>query len=286
MTTETKSRSQDLTNRIARTIAFIGDNLDRDLRLDTLAAVACFSPHHFQRLYLALVGETPAETHRRLRLHRAASALVLGPLAITTIAQQAGYGSTAAFGRAFAAMFGVPPATYRRRGHLVLPPSSHPLAGDQPMYQVDIVTAPALTLAALEHRGPYGEIPPTFQRVFLMAGAAGLMTKDTLSIGIYYDDPASVPADQLRSHAGIILEDGVACPPTLTPVTLPATRAARLVFQGPYAELQKPYAWLYGTWLQTSGEEPADVPSYEIYLNDCQALPPAEWLTAIYLPLR
>ena len=62
-------------------------------------------------------------------------------------------------------------------------------------------------------------------------------------------------------------------------------RHAVLVHKGPYAELHKAYNWLFGTWLPASGEEPADRPCFEEYLNDPQQVPPEEWLTAINLPL-
>ena len=67
---------------------------------------------------------------------------------------------------------------------------------------------------------------------------------------------------------------------------LPATRLAVLTFRGPYAELERAYTWLYRDWLPGSGEEPADQPPREEYLNDCRGLPPSEWLTAVMLPLR
>ncbi len=62
-------------------------------------------------------------------------------------------------------------------------------------------------------------------------------------------------------------------------------RHAVLLHKGPYAELNKAYAWLYGTWLPQSGEEAADRPVHEEYLNNPRDLPPAEWLTQICLPL-
>jgi AraC family transcriptional regulator len=43
---------------------------------------------------------------------------------------------------------------------------------------------------------------------------------------------------------------------------------------------------LYGTWLPTSGDEPADAPSIEEYLNDARVVPPSELRTEIWLPLR
>jgi AraC family transcriptional regulator len=61
---------------------------------------------------------------------------------------------------------------------------------------------------------------------------------------------------------------------------------AVLVFKGPYAELEAAYTWLYRDWLPNSGEEPADQPPREDYLNDPKALPPAEWLTAVMIPLK
>lgn len=53
----------------------------------------------------------------------------------------------------------------------------------------------------------------------------------------------------------------------------------------PFSELEAAYETLYGEWLPASGEEPADVPCCEEYLSDCRSLPPAEWLTGIFLPL-
>lgn len=43
---------------------------------------------------------------------------------------------------------------------------------------------------------------------------------------------------------------------------------------GPYAELGRPYTWLYGTWLAQSGEEAADAPCVEEYLNDARTSHP------------
>src|SRR5262245_25979296 len=109
----------DYSRRIERVIDHIGAHLDEPLDLDRLAAVACFSPYHFHRIYRAMTGETVADALRRLRLHLAAGELVEGHPAIERIARRAGYASVAAFTRAFRAGYGIPPATYRRQGRLV-----------------------------------------------------------------------------------------------------------------------------------------------------------------------
>jgi AraC family transcriptional regulator len=63
-------------------------------------------------------------------------------------------------------------------------------------------------------------------------------------------------------------------------------RDAVALHVGPYAELTRAYMWLLGTWLPQSGEEVADAPCVEEYLNDPRTLPPTEWRTEVWLPLR
>ena len=69
-------------------------------------------------------------------------------------------------------------------------------------------------------------------------------------------------------------------------LTIAGGRYVVLVHTGPYAELERPYRWLFGEWLPASGEEAADAPPFEEYLNDPRTLPPSQWRTAICMPLR
>ncbi len=67
----------------------MGDHLDADLDLATLAEVAHLSPYHFHRIYAGMTGETAAEMLRRLRLHRAAGALIGSQAPVIAIARKA-----------------------------------------------------------------------------------------------------------------------------------------------------------------------------------------------------
>jgi AraC family transcriptional regulator len=274
----------DYSRRIERVLDHIGAHLDEPLDLERLAAVACFSPYHFHRIYRAVTGETVADALRRLRLQRAAGELVEGHPAIARIARRAGYGSVAAFARAFRAGYGIPPATYRRQGRLV-PPSPTPTATESAMYDVTIPELQPVRLAALRHAGPYLEIGTTFERLFAWAAGRGLMGPQTRAIGVYYDDPDGTPAAALRADAGIAVGPGVALDDGLRIVEVPGGRHAVLHHQGPYAELNKAYRWLYREWLPKSGEQCADRPIFEEYLNNPRTLPPERWLTDICLPL-
>jgi AraC family transcriptional regulator len=271
--------------RVQRVVDFVAAHLDEPLDLETLARVAFFSPYHFHRIYRSLIGETAAETLRRLRLHRAAGDIIGGPAPLARIAKRAGYGSVAAFTRAFTSDYGVPPAQYRRQGRLMAPPRN-PIAPEDNMYPVTIKTIDPVHLITFPHRGPYIDIGPVFERLFAWAGGRGLMAPQTRSIGVYYDDPAAVPAKELRSAAGISVPAGTTAPDAQAAILdITGGRHAVLTHLGPYAELDNAYKWLYREWLPQSGEEPADRPIFEEYLNNPRELPPNEWLTAVCLPL-
>jgi len=277
---------QDYGERIGRVASHIAARPDDAHDLDSLAALACFSPWHFHRVYRAIMGETVAETVRRTRLHRAAGALVQGTTAIAEIARQAGYGSVEAFTRAFASSHGITPAAYRTRGIL------HPLArvaspaGETAMYDVQLKTLPPITVAALSHTGAYMDIGQAFERLFAWAAARHPAGAWLRSIGIYYDDPASTPPERCRSEACLPLPEGAAPEGGARRMVIAGGRHACIVHRGPYAELENAYRWLYHVWLPQSGEEPAEHPIVEEYLNNPRDNPPAEWLTEIRLPLK
>src|SRR5688572_9976205 len=286
MNERTTTRS-DYAERLERVFLWLADHLDDTLDLTRLADVACLSPYHFHRVYRAMQGETAADTVRRLRLHRAAVELITGELPIPRVARRAGYGSQEAFTRAFKAAYGVPPARYR--SSFVPAQTAHRLEDAMEAtttYEATIRTTPALRVAALAHRGEYQSIGSTFERLMAMAGGQGLLGPDTRTFGIYYDDPSATPVSGLRSDACVAIPEGRTPAGDLRLHEIRGGRYATLLYVGPYAELERPYKWLYGTWLAQSGEEPADAPTVEAYLNDARAVPPTKLETEIWLPLR
>jgi len=85
--------------------AVTGD-LDRALDVHALARSAALSPFHFHRVFRGVVGETPIELHRRLRLERVAWCLRHQETSVVEIAFAAGYENHESFTRAFRARCG------------------------------------------------------------------------------------------------------------------------------------------------------------------------------------
>jgi AraC family transcriptional regulator len=285
---ERATLTEDYAVRLERVVTWLADHLDDAIDLARLADVACMSPYHFHRIYHAMQGETAADTVRRLRLHRAAVELVAGKQPVMRIAQRAGYGSQEAFTRAFKLAYGVPPARYR--ASFVPRPTTGRMEDEMETttrsYQATIRETPPIRVATLAHKGDYQTIGTTFQRLSTIAAGQGLFGPNTRSFGIYYDDPSATPREALRSDACMTVPDGWTPSGDLQLREIRGGRYVVTLYVGPYAELEGPYKWLYGTWLAQNGEEAADAPCVEEYLNDARTVPPTELRTEIWLPLR
>ena len=282
---------QTYAKRIERVVDYLIDHLDGDVDLHRLAEEAFLSPYHFHRVYHGMTGETVAETVRRFRLHRAAVKLISSDIAIAKLAVEAGYGSVQAFNRAFRDSHGAPPAAYRQKQarNAALQkqhPQSSLTAKEKRMFNVSITNTLPLRVVALRHAGDYMNIGNAFERLSIWAAGQGLLAEGARYFGIYYDDPAAKPASELVSDACLTIAETVSVPKEYQVMNTPGGRCAKLLYKGPYSDLEKPYKWLFGEWLPTSGEEPDDQPAFEEYLNDARTTPPAELLTAIYVPLK
>lgn len=280
-----QATAESYASRLTRVSSYIHDHLDEELSLDVLAEIACLSPYHWHRIYHAHFGETVAATVRRLRLQRAAAALAHTDMPVAKVAEQARYDSQASFTRAFSAAFGLPPARYRDVGSHSVFKNLSP-EGIRVMYEIGITKVPAMALIAVEHRGSYMNIGKSFDLLFTTLAQRNLLKPDLRMIGVYLDDPTSVPESELRSQAAVAVNEPANVGAPLVSTHLQSGDHAVLKYKGPYGDMHAAYTWLYGQWLPSSGREAADAPVFEDYLNSPRDTPPTELRTDIYLPLR
>jgi AraC family transcriptional regulator len=271
--------------RLLRVFDHIHDNPAGDLSLDALSDVAAMSRFHWHRVFRAMTGETLAQAVRRIRMQRASYLLVMTDDPLATIAAAVGMENLQSFSRCFTEAFLMSPANFRKRGEL-RPFLRIPLPRRAPMHPVTIRTEPAIRLAALPHNGAYFEISRAFQKLSAVMAARDLFRTAGRMIAVFYDDPQSVAEADLRSHAGFEITGRSDLSTPLEDVTLPAGRQAVLTYKGPYAGLPAAYDELFGIWLPQSGEEPADTPSFEVYLNSPMDVAPEDLITELHLPLR
>jgi AraC family transcriptional regulator len=124
------------------------------------------------------------------------------------------------------------------------------------MYQVKTITLPRIRVAAIQLRGDYQLTGRAFERLMAVAATTGLLTPDMRLMGVFYDDPASVPGAELRAAACITVPDDWAAPQKLAPQRKAAAscgasgelteaqieggRYARIVHTGPARSSRRP----------------------------------------------
>jgi len=98
---------------LARCLALIHAEPEGDWSLGKLAAAAGLSRSAMTERFKSVLGASPMRYVRDWRLCLASVALSTTNRAVAAIADEAGYGSEAAFNRAFARAQGHPPAAWR-----------------------------------------------------------------------------------------------------------------------------------------------------------------------------
>src|SRR5262252_3214978 len=115
---QTTQANSEYAQRINRVIDYLSENLDRQVKLEELAKVACFSEFHFHRIFRAVSGETLNSFTTRLRLEKAARLLRYSGQSLTNIALDCGFSSPATFSRAFRSGYGTTPRQFRKSGQI------------------------------------------------------------------------------------------------------------------------------------------------------------------------
>ena len=103
---------KEQTAAVQRMQDYIEAHLEADITLAQLSDVSLFSPWHSYRLFKELLGVTPAEYIRRLRLSRSAMRLKEEQCLVTEAAFDCGFGSVDGYIRAFYREFGCRPGEY------------------------------------------------------------------------------------------------------------------------------------------------------------------------------
>ncbi|MCM3897761.1 helix-turn-helix domain-containing protein [Gordonia sputi] len=99
----------------AEMLNWLVENLDREVRVDEMAARMHMSPRTFARRFGDEVGVSPHKWLTEQRVAHARRLLETTSLPMEQIATQAGFGSATLLRHHFASAVGVSPATYRRR---------------------------------------------------------------------------------------------------------------------------------------------------------------------------
>ncbi len=100
--------------RMLDSMEYIESNLDNELYIDDIAAIACMSKFHFQRMFNMLTGYTVSEYIRNRRITVAAQELVNTRSKVIDVAMKYGYESPESFSKAFRKIHGISPSDAKK----------------------------------------------------------------------------------------------------------------------------------------------------------------------------
>lgn len=106
---------EDLLVHLRRARDHIDQHYPEPLDLATVAAVAGISKYHFQRLFTATYGVSPAGYQSRRRVERAQDLLRATNLTVTEVCHAVGFTSLGSFSGRFRDLVGESPREFQRR---------------------------------------------------------------------------------------------------------------------------------------------------------------------------
>ncbi|MBX3387835.1 MAG: helix-turn-helix domain-containing protein [Phycisphaeraceae bacterium] len=273
--------------RVNLAIDHIVSHLDQPVRLNRLAKIAMLSPFHFHRVFQAVIGETPADFAKRLRLEKALGLMARSHKdSLTSIAFACGFASSSDFSRSFKQRYGVPPRAFdidtwrtahskklheneMSAGRLIerLPSRANP---DE--FKVRIRDLPARTVAYIRVDKPYQGEGVVRAMNGLMAWAERNRLADSQWLGYQWDNPEVTALENCRYHVAVEI------PPSrlrelahprgeIGRFRFPAMTVAEIEIKGDIALELRALHWLYGSWLPRSGYVPDDHPGFESWIG-------------------
>ena len=297
-----RSAPTDYLTRINCAIDLVVRDLAQPLSLHAVSEASGFSPFHFHRIFKALMGETPNQFVKRLRLERSLYLMSHAPhLALTEVALHCGFSSSSDFSRSFKQHFGQAPqrldlgafrdtrrADFERLLNAQCASSELQVVdgGANPDgFEAHLRDLPARSVAYVRVFDPYreGAAQAAFERLLAWAEQRGLANGQWL--GYMWDEPEVVALANCRYDVALVVDDfvpegDIGC------YTFPAMRVAEVDVRGDIHLEVRALDWLYKSWLPHSGYMPDDHPAFEAWIGRPFAHGNEHFELACQLPIR
>jgi len=258
--------------RINDSLYLIHRDLSKTLDIKKLAEKACYSLHHFQRIFKEVTGESVHDYVRRSRLEWAANLLIFNVQdTIMDIANGCGFQSNASFSHAFKSEFGCSPLAWRRGGfeqksqnlkqqwaqntddpHRLYHEHTLRSTSNIKIGHVEIRKLPEQSSAYLRHTGYDRSIKESWQKLILWAEVQGIKPAEQEMISLLHSNPDLVPFDECRYVCCLTLPKGYYRSSGIGTMDLPGGLYACSHFEGKFGDLLYLMRAFYHEWLPQS----------------------------------
>ena len=292
--------SNEYLQRINRVIDYLRANLDRQVKLEELAKVACFSEFHFHRIFGAVSGETLNNFTNRLRLEKAARLLRYSQQSLTDIALNCGFSSSATFSRAFRSGYDTSPSQFRKSGgeikkskickelysaqEYLLTMSAEEKRAAFPVKLIDV---PERQVAYIRVTSAFemDRVLAALKTMIEWAKSQGIFSQGTL-FGMSVDDPHVTPKHLYRYEICLASSSPFECMEGMSKLKMPAMRYAVTRVSGGLRKVATAWDYIYRNWLINSAYEPEHAPALEVFLEKESAIDWSHFELELCLPVR
>ena len=285
----------EYSSRFNSILQHIESDIDGDLSVDRLSAMACLSKFHFHRLFSANMGISVFSLVKMLRLKRAAYQLAFRKdIKIIDIALMNGYDSAAAFSRSFSEVFTQSPRKFRNNANWTLWYQQYQtilkLRNEKMHFNennaIEIIDFQETNVAVLEHRGAPNLIGNSIATFISWRKEHGLPPSKSKTFNFIYDDPNITPPNEYRFDIACGIS-GEVCENAQGVInkTIPAGTCAKYRLIGSDDRLGTVIQFLYSQWLAKSGFELRDFPLFIERVSFYPDVSEAGTITDIYLPV-
>lgn len=300
-------QSKENIERINKVIRHIEQSIDKEMSLEELAQLAFFSPFHFQRMFKKILGETPKQFIKRLRLEEAARIITFhSEQNILEVAIKVGFQSIESFSRAFKDYYAISPDNYKKSSEIErinitqipysqnaiveetkIEISLHNLKSEFEDLQIEIVKRPVQKCVYLQTTMQSSQlIKESFKRIKQWSQARELFTNETTIFGLIKDYPIFTSLDKCRFLTCVSV---ISQPPTSGLVSfleIPSSIYATFKVKGSISDIIKASSFIVHSWLAESGYKLKLEPIIQIPQEDPTSSNFNENTYQIFIPIQ
>jgi len=298
--------NEEYIKRINKVLKYIDDNLNKDLSLEKLSAIAYYSPFHLHRLFKAYTNETLNSFINRKRIEKTASLLIHEKdITITELALNYGFNSNSSFSRAFKKSYGVSPSEFKR-----LSTANYSKIGKveskngqvRPTFEayicninqhknwikmhakVETKEIAKLDLAFLTQIGVSG-LHNAFEKLIKWARPKGLFDNPGAKMArIYHDNFKITEPEKVRMSACVVLNEPIEVSGEIGLTVIEKGKCIVGHFEIEPKDFEKSWNALF-VWMNESGHKKADRNPFEIFHNNFSEHPENKAIVDFYLPI-
>lgn len=291
--------NEEYIRRINTVLKYIDDNLNQDLSLEKLSAIACYSPFHLHRLFKAYTNETLNSFITRKRIEKTASLLIYNKeLTITELALKYGFNSNSSFTRAFKKNYGVSPSEYKKLGTDNYSKNGQVRATFEEYVcnlddhknwiktnsKVETKEIAKLDLAFLTQIGVAG-LHNAFEKLIKWAKPKGLFENPTVKMArIYHDSFKITEPEKIRMSACMVLDEPVEVSGEIGLTVIEKGKCIVAHFEIEPKDFEKSWDALF-VWMNEHGYRKADRNPFEVFHNNFSEHPENKAIVDFYLPV-